>query len=36
MANFSKLAQRNEVICAGGIAAAALLLLISKYSRDAR
>ncbi|CRK91108.1 CLUMA_CG004796, isoform A [Clunio marinus] len=36
MANLSKLTQRNEFICASGVAAAAILLLISKYSRDTR
>ena len=36
MANFSKLAKRNEVICVAGIAAAGLLLAISKYSREKR
>lgn len=36
MANLSKLTQRNEFICASGVAAAGILLLISKYSRDKR
>lgn len=36
MANFSKLLKRNEVVCASGIAAAGLLLAISKYSREKR
>lgn len=36
MANLSKLAKRNEVLCAGGIVAAGLLLAISKYSREKR
>lgn len=36
MANLSKLTQRNEFICASGIAAAGILLAISKYSREQR
>jgi hypothetical protein len=36
MANLSKLTQRNEFICAAGVAAAGILLAISKYSREQR
>lgn len=36
MANLSKLTQRNEFICAAGVAAAGLLLAISHYSREQR
>lgn len=36
MASLSKLAQRNEILCASGIAAAGLLLAVSKYSRERR
>ncbi|CAG9803715.1 unnamed protein product [Chironomus riparius] len=36
MANLSKLTQRNEFIAISGIAAAGILLAISKYSREQR
>lgn len=36
MANLSKLTQRNEFIAISGIAAAGILLTISKYSREQR
>ena len=36
MGNLSKLTQRNEFIAVAGIAAAGILLAISKYSREQR